>query len=45
LWAVIESSIFDDNKLDELRSKALMMAKPEAASVIAESAIKLAEEK
>ena len=44
LWNVIESSIFDDNKLDELRSKALTMAKPEAASVVAESAIKLAEE-
>ena len=44
LWNVIKSSIFDDNKLDELRSKALTMAKPEAASVVAESAIKLAEE-
>jgi len=44
LWRVIESSIFDNNKLDELSSKALTIAKPEAASVVAESAIKLAEE-
>ena len=44
LWNVIETLIFDDIKLNDLSSKALTMAKPEAATVVAESAIKLAEE-
>ena len=44
LWTVIETTIFDNNKLDELSAKALTLAKPEAASVVAERAIKLAEE-
>jgi len=43
-WPVIDSTIFDEDKLDELRKKALQMAKPEAAAIVAESAIKLAEE-
>lgn len=44
LWGVIDSTIFDKNKLNDLKSKALQMAKPDAASVVAESAIKLVEE-
>jgi len=44
LWAKIESTIFDENKLENLKKKALNMAKPDAAKVVAASAIKLAEE-
>ncbi len=44
LWQVIDSTIFNKNKLGELKNKALQMAKPEASAIVAESAIKLAEE-